>query len=100
MTNSKSLTFFFQYNSLKVFLFLDNANAERCQINCSITSFKPLYEDMDASEDYEIEKLKIIFSSTTYTFILEKQCPRYRYTNVYVTINCEGKYLQGKLFNI
>lgn len=85
---------------MKVFLFLDNANAERCQINCFVTSLEPLYEDMDASEDYEIEKLKIIFNDTTYTFILEKQCPHYRSNNVYVTINCEGKYLQGKLFNI
>lgn len=55
---------------------------------------------MDASKEYEIEKLNISFSSTTYTFILEKQCPNDMYPNknVYVTINCEGKYLQGKLF--
>lgn len=53
---------------------------------------------MDASKKYEIEELKIVFSSTTYTFILEKQCPDYPNKNVYVTINCEGKYLQGNLF--
>lgn len=53
---------------------------------------------MDASKKYEIEELKIVFSSTTYTFILEKQCPDYSNKNVYVTINCEGKYLQGNLF--
>lgn len=83
---------------MKVFLFLDNANAERCQINCFITSLEPRYEDMDASEEYQIEKLKIIFSSTTYTFILEKQCHDYLNKDVYVTINCEGKYIQGNLF--
>lgn len=53
---------------------------------------------MDASKKYEIEELKIVFLSTTYTFILEKQCYEYNNEDVFVTINCEGKYLQGKLF--
>lgn len=84
---------------MKVF-FIENEDAKRCQINCSIKSLDPLYKDMDASKKYEIEELKIVFSSTTYTFILEKQCPNHMYPNkdVYVTINCEGKYLQGNLF--
>lgn len=84
---------------MKVF-FIENEDAKRCQINCSIESLDPLYNDMDASKKYEIEELKIVFSSTTYTFNLEKQCPDYMYRNknVYVTINCEGKYLQGNLF--
>lgn len=98
MINSKTYSFFSNIIHLKSF-FLDNENAERCQINCSMISLDPYYEDMDASEKYEIEELKIIFSSTTYTFILEKQCGDYSYKNVYVTINCEGKYLQGNLFS-
>lgn len=49
---------------------------------------------MESGKTYEIEKLTIQFFETD-EFILEKPCSSYHNDDVYVTVNCEGKYIQG-----
>lgn len=48
---------------------------------------------MESGKTYEIEELTIQFE--TEKFILEKPCSSYPNDDVYVTVNCEGKYIQG-----
>lgn len=48
---------------------------------------------MESGKTYEIEKLTIQFE--TDEFILEKPCGKYDNDDVYVTVSCEGKYIQG-----
>lgn len=69
-------------------------NTARCQLlNCSTGSVSPSYSEIKTNETYEIERLTIFFK--TDAFILDKPCGKYRSANLDVTINCEGKYLQG-----
>lgn len=53
---------------------------------------------MDEDTWYEIERLQISFSSTTYTFILDKPCGKFQSEDFFITVHCEGKYIQGKTF--
>lgn len=90
---------FYQFILSQVFFFsffVDNK--KRCQVNCSIDSLNPSYNDMDEDTWYEIERLQISFSSTTYTFILDKPCGKFRSEDFFITVHCEGKYIQGKTF--
>lgn len=90
---------FYQFILSQVFFFsffVDNK--KRCQVNCSIDSLNPSYNDMDEDTWYEIERLQISFSSTTYTFILDKPCGKFPSEDFFITVHCEGKYIQGKTF--
>lgn len=53
---------------------------------------------MDENIWYEIERLQINFLSTTYTFILDKPCGKFPSKDFFITVHCEGKYIQGKTF--
>lgn len=53
---------------------------------------------MDEDTWYEIERLQISFSSTTYTFILDKPCGKFPSEDFFITVHCEGKHIQGKTF--
>lgn len=76
----------------KYFFFFQDHTA-RCQwFDCSVIYVS--HPVMKTDETYEIERLIIQFFKTD-EFILNKSCWKYDNKDVYVTVNCEAKYIQG-----
>lgn len=92
------LTFYYDENNLACEFNKDDFNnvfydhTARCQLfNCSYESDPVIKTGIT----YEIERLSIIFFQKE-EFILDKPCGIYNNEDVYITVNCERKYLQDR----
>lgn len=74
-------------------IFLDNSY--KCQINCSIESSDPPYSALNDNK-YEIKRINIRFTSTTYKFPLKSSCSKGDVENFYMDLYCEGEYLHER----
>lgn len=68
-------------------------NSKRCQINCSIESSDQAVASTMNDTFFEIKKMRIRFTSTSYEFPLKSKCSNGSIENFDIDLDCDGEYL-------